>query len=471
LSIQAIDGISPQRSIDRWQDAYAYSNMQQPQMSPQNMVQQMVMMLLQNVLSMAMQSMGNGSNGSNGMNGGGWPGSQQGFGGQGSMPGFGGPGSMPGFGGPGSTQGFGGPGSMPGIGGPGSTQGLGGMGGLGGGDPMAGLMSSLMELLNALAPLLQALGGNGMKPNSAAGGLADQLGGGGGGGGNAGGGAGGAGGGAGGARPQQKPDFTTPAPVSPPVSAPPKTDSSTPVAASSRPGPVLPPHAGEVEVNKPIIVGPGETFDGKNQLFRAGRGLNGGGTAESQDPMFIVAPGGTIKNVQFDGRNGGQLLGDGIHLMGNAKVDNVHAVHGGPDDMITIDGPGNRARDAHLAGIDPKSIPSGPATVEITNSSFRHSHDKAIQINGDANLTMKGVYAEDVGQLAVTLGGKPITANVSIEDSTLNGVRSHTFRFDSRNSTLDIKNVETDNGRILVMAGDPSKVSGATRVMDSTDPA
>jgi hypothetical protein len=234
---------------------------------------------------------------------------------------------------------------------------------------------------------------------------------------------------------------------------------------------VLPPHAGEVEVNKPIIVGPGETFDGKNQLFRAGRGLNGGGTAESQDPMFIVAPGGTIKNVQFDGRNGGQLLGDGIHLMGDAKVDNVHAVHGGPDDMITIDGPGNRARDAQLAGLDAKSIPSGQATVEIMNSSFRHSHDKAIQINGDANLKMKGIYADDVGQLAVTLGGKPITAHVSIEDSTLNGVRSHTFRFDSRNSTLDIKNVDTDNGRIQVMAGDPSNVSGATTVMASTDPA
>ena len=462
MSIDAIDSVSSVRrpAALNWYDMYANQEQQQPQITNPAAGQTLMSMLLHSLLSAA------GQDGSNG---------------DGSSGGAGSPGAIPGISGPSGMSGMGGSSSRP-----------------------QALLNSLMELLQALTPLLQALGGaGGMAPNGAAGKLADQLGGGAGGGAGSGSGMpqGGGAQGASGAkhgnghqhanrdlqapfdpnsmlspananvRPPQKPDFTTPAPVTPSVSTPAKTDSSTPVAASSRPGPVLPPHTGEVEVNKPIIVGPGETFDGKNQLFRAGRGLNGGGTAESQDPMFIVAPGGTIKNVQFDGRNGGQLLGDGIHLMGNAKVDNVHGVHGGPDDMITIDGPGNRARDAHLAGIDPKSIPSGPATVEITNSSFRHSHDKAIQINGDANLKMKGIYADDVGQLAVTLGGKPITANVSIEDSTLNGVRSHTFRFDSRNSTLDIKNVETDNSRIQMMAGDPSKVSGATTVMASTDPA
>jgi hypothetical protein len=427
MSINAIDGVSSARPVNKAYELYAASlaeqNQPSPTQDPGSALQQMMAMLMQNLL--------------------------------------GGQGATNGSGQPGGTAG------TPGVGGPAST-------GMGSGNPLQGLLSSLQELLQALAPLLQALGGgNGPKPNGPAADVGSKLDGSGGG---------------GGGMPWDQTPAPAPNPVLPPPphahapasssSAPPTSapsgsapPSSTPIAASSRPGPVLPPHAGEVEVNKPIIVGPGETFDGKNQLFRAGRGLNGGGTAESQDPMFIVAPGGTIKNVQFDGRNGGQLLGDGIHLMGDAKVDNVHAVHGGPDDMITIDGPGNRARDAQLAGLDAKSIPSGPANVEITNSSFRHAHDKAIQINGDANLKMKGIYADDVGQLAVTLGGKPITANVSIEDSTLNGVRSHTFRFDSRNSTLDIKNVDTDNRRIQVMAGDPSNVSGATTVMASTDPA
>lgn len=243
----------------------------------------------------------------------------------------------------------------------------------------------------------------------------------------------------------------------------PSTNANTSVSGSSPAGPVLPPHKGVVEVNKPIIVGPNEVFDGKNQLFKAGPGLNGGGTAETQEPVFILAPGAQLKNVQFEG-------GDGIHLLGDAKLDNVHAVHGGPDDMVTIDGPGNKAHDAQLAGIPLSEIPSNkPANVEIQNSSFRHSHDKAIQVNGDANIKLKGVYAEDVGQLLVTLGGAPITAHVSIEDSEIKDLRSHLFRLDSHNSTLDIaSDVKTDNGQIQVMMGDPSKASGATRVMAST---
>ena len=217
-------------------------------------------------------------------------------------------------------------------------------------------------------------------------------------------------------------------------------------------------------MNKPIVVGPGETFDGKNQLFTAGPGLSGG-SAETYQPVFILGPGATLKNVQFQG-------GDGVHLLGSGKIDNVHAVHGGPDDMITIDGPGNRAHDAQLAGISPASIPPGPAEVEITNSSFRHSHDKAIQVNGDAQVKLRGVYAEDVGQLLVTLGGQPIKADVSIEDSRFSGVRSHLVRLDDRDSTLRIgPNVSTDSGRIPIMMGTPANASGATVVMPSSDPA
>lgn len=245
----------------------------------------------------------------------------------------------------------------------------------------------------------------------------------------------------------------------------PTTNDNTSVSSSSAAGPVLPPNTGVVNVNEPIIVGPNEVFDGKNKLFKAGPGLNGGGTAETQDPVFILGPGAQLKNVQFEG-------GDGVHLLGDAKLDNVHAVHGGPDDMITIDGPGNKQRDAKLAGIPLSEIPNRPANVEIQNSSFRHSHDKAIQVNGDANIKLKGIYAEDVGQLLVTLGGQPITAHVSIEDSNIKDLRSHLFRLDSHNSTLDIApDVKTDNGVIQVMMGDPGNASGATRVAPSTSRA
>ena len=259
----------------------------------------------------------------------------------------------------------------------------------------------------------------------------------------------------------QTPNDSSPADVKP-VSL--TTKDSTPTSGNSPTGAVVPPNTGVEEVNKPIIVKAGTTYDGHNKLFRAGPGLNGGGTAETHEPVFILEPGAKLKNVQFEG-------GDGIHLLGDATLDNIHAVHGGPDDMITIDGPENKAHDAQLAGISLSSIPNRPANVTITNSSFHHSHDKAIQVNGDANVTLKNIEAEDIGQLLVTRGGYPITAHVSLEDANIKGLRSHLIRLDSRNSTLDITNVKTDNGRIQVMMGDPSKVHGATTVMPSTDPA
>ncbi|WCN00300.1 pectate lyase [Acidovorax sp. GBBC 1281] len=218
---------------------------------------------------------------------------------------------------------------------------------------------------------------------------------------------------------------------------------------------------GVEEVNKPIIVKAGTTYDGQGKLFNAGAGLNGGGTAETQLPMFILEPGASIKNLQFKG-------GDGIHLLGDAKLDNVHGLQTG-DDFVTVDGAENKAVDAQRAGISAKDLPSGPAQVEITNSSFQNSHDKAIQINGDVNLKLQGIYADNIGQLAVTRGGYPITANVDISDSTLQNLKAFTFRFDSKHSTINISNTDVDGGKtpVNVMAGDPSKVHGAGSVRQS----
>lgn len=218
---------------------------------------------------------------------------------------------------------------------------------------------------------------------------------------------------------------------------------------------------GVEEVNKPIIVKAGTTYDGQGKLFNAGAGLNGGGTAETQLPMFILEPGASIKNLQFKG-------GDGIHLLGDAKLDNVHGLQTG-DDFVTVDGAENKAVDAQRAGISAKDLPSGPAKVEITNSSFQNSHDKAIQINGDVDLKLKGIYADNIGRLAVTRGGYPITANVDISDSTLQNLKAFTFRFDSKHSTVNISNTDVDGGKtpVNVMAGDPSKVHGAGSVRQS----
>ncbi|AVS75084.1 pectate lyase [Paracidovorax cattleyae] len=218
---------------------------------------------------------------------------------------------------------------------------------------------------------------------------------------------------------------------------------------------------GTVEVDKPIVVKAGQTFDGQGRLFSAGPGLNGGGTAETHLPIFILEPGASVKNLQFKG-------GDGIHLLGDAKLDNVHGLQT-DDDFITVDGTENRAVDAQRAGDSAKSISPGPARVEITNSSFQNSHDKAIQINGDVDLKLRGIYADQIGQLAVTRGGYPITAHVDIADSTAQNLKSFLFRFDSRQSTLHIANTDVDGGRtpVNVMEGNPANVQGTHSVRQS----
>jgi hypothetical protein len=261
--------------------------------------------------------------------------------------------------------------------------------------------------------------------------------------------------------PSPAPTHTSAAEHKPPTRIQTETHSSSTAAT----GAIKPPSTDGLEVvvvNKPIVIKPGENFDGSGKLYVAGPGLKGGGTAETADPVFIVGPGAKMSNVAYEG-------GDGIHLLHDAKLDNVHAIKGGPDDMITIDGPGNQDRDAMLAGIARDSIPRRPAEVSITNSTFQHSHDKAIQINGDANLKLDNIYASDVGQLAVTLGGAAIEAHVSLNNAELQDVRSHTFRFDSARSSLTLgDNIEMGGAQMSVMMGDTSKVHGGNATVRPT---
>lgn len=111
---------------------------------------------------------------------------------------------------------------------------------------------------------------------------------------------------------------------------------SSPVSAGRPAASTAPPEpTGIVDVNKTIIVHAGETFDGGGKYYRPTKALGDGGVSETQLPVFIVESGGKLKNVQYSGA-------DGIHLMGDAKLDNVVNRDVG-EDAITIDGDANRA--------------------------------------------------------------------------------------------------------------------------------
>ncbi|RAT16997.1 hypothetical protein AU490_01265 [Lonsdalea populi] len=150
-------------------------------------------------------------------------------------------------------------------------------------------------------------------------------------------------------------------------------------------------NASAVIVNEPIKVGAGETFDGQGKTYIAGAGLGNGSQTEGQKPLFEVADGGSVKNVIF-----GDNAADGIHLYGDATIDNVHWTNVGEDALTVKDNAGS------------------PANVTITNSSAQSASDKVFQLNADANFTVDNFKVKDFGTFVRTNGGQQGNWNINL---------------------------------------------------------
>ncbi|KMY02851.1 type III effector HrpK [Pseudomonas syringae KCTC 12500] len=159
--------------------------------------------------------------------------------------------------------------------------------------------------------------------------------------------------------------------------------------------------SGEVNVVRDTIkVGPDQVYDGHGATFTADKSMGTGDQDEHQKPLFELAEGAVLKNVNL-----GENEADGIHV--NAKnseqvtIDNVHAQNVG-EDMITVKGEGG----------------AKVTNLNITNSSANGADDKVIQLNADTHLKVDGFKATDFGTLVRTNGGKQFD-DMSVE---LNGV-------------------------------------------------
>ncbi|RMM51698.1 Type III helper protein HrpW1 [Pseudomonas syringae pv. atrofaciens] len=159
--------------------------------------------------------------------------------------------------------------------------------------------------------------------------------------------------------------------------------------------------SGEVNVVRDTIkVGADQVYDGHGATFTADKSMGTGDQDEHQKPLFELAEGAVLKNVNL-----GENEADGIHV--NAKnseqvtIDNVHAQNVG-EDMITVKGEGG----------------AKVTNLNITNSSANGADDKVIQLNADTHLKVDGFKATDFGTLVRTNGGKQFD-DMSVE---LNGV-------------------------------------------------
>lgn len=155
----------------------------------------------------------------------------------------------------------------------------------------------------------------------------------------------------------------------PSASATPRPSTSPSASPTSSPPPAgWPTPSGNAPVDNGTIPVSG-VFDGGMKRYCC---IGDGGQGESQDPVFELAPGATIKNVIL-----GAPAGDGIHCLGNCTIENVWWEDIGEDAATFL----------------------GGTNYYVIGGGARKASDKVFQHNGPGTLHITGFYAEDFGKL------------------------------------------------------------------------
>ena len=167
-----------------------------------------------------------------------------------------------------------------------------------------------------------------------------------------------------------------------------------------------------------IVVDSGEVYDGACKIFRADPDeLGDGSQAEGQQPLFEVN-GGTLRNVVI-----GASGADGIHVTGNATLENVHWQDIG-EDALTIESSG---------------------TVTINCGSAANGADKVIQINSASTLRISNFTAKTAGKFVRQNGSTTFRTDVFIDHSDVSGMSESIFRTDSTTSHVTLTNSRYHN--------------------------
>ncbi|MEV4510465.1 pectate lyase [Dactylosporangium sp. NPDC049525] len=162
------------------------------------------------------------------------------------------------------------------------------------------------------------------------------------------------------------PGPTTPGPTG--SSTPPTSTSPTP--SSPPPSTTWPTKTGDAPVNNGTIQVSG-TLDGGMKRYCC---IGDGGQGESQDPVFELANGATIKNVII-----GAPAGDGIHCLGTCTIQNVWWEDVGEDAATFLGTSGG--------------------TSYVIGGGAKAASDKVFQHNGNGTVNISGFYVENAGKL------------------------------------------------------------------------
>ncbi|HYN93272.1 MAG TPA: pectate lyase [Pilimelia sp.] len=137
------------------------------------------------------------------------------------------------------------------------------------------------------------------------------------------------------------------------------------------------------------------TFDGGMKRYY---GIGDGGQSESQDAMFELAAGATLRNVIV-----GAPAGDGVHCEGNCTLVNVWWEDVG-EDAATF---------------------RGGTNYSVQGGGAKSASDKVFQHNGAGTLTISNFYAESVGKLYRACGNcsESHQRHVVMNNVTVNGAK------------------------------------------------
>ncbi|MGM8225129.1 pectate lyase [Cellvibrio sp. ARAG 10.3] len=178
---------------------------------------------------------------------------------------------------------------------------------------------------------------------------------------------------------------------------------------------------GSTTVNSTIRVTSG-TYDGSCRVHNAGSALGDGSQSESQQPVFRVENGATLRNVII-GNNGA----DGIHVYNGGNIDNVTWQNVG-EDALTIKSSG---------------------TVNVTNIEGYDADDKFFQVNAASTLRVSNCIIRNAGKALRQNGGTTYKIDVAFDRCDISGMKEGVFRTDSSTSVARITNSRLKSGTTI----------------------
>jgi hypothetical protein len=172
-------------------------------------------------------------------------------------------------------------------------------------------------------------------------------------------------------------------------------------------------------ITQTIFVAPDQVYDGRGETLTAS-GMGDGSQDEGQRPIFLLAPGASVKNVTITAPGV-----EGIHMMGDNVVENVVWVDVGED-----------------AASMRSYFPGGD--ILISGGSATSATDKTFQFNVPANVTIQNFTATDIGKLVRQNGGTTFPLDITLIDVTANDVRDVLVLSDSPDCLVRYRNLVTD---------------------------